>query len=297
MSIGNIQGKSINLQELDETHLLDSSGNGEDYKTNPNPTKEWQIKSYPLLLSTLRQHLPSPYLLSAAVPGLPRDMLAFTTSTIPSIMSSLDYLNVMTYDLMNRRDTVTKHHTGVQASLESIQAYVEVGVEAAKLNMGFAFYVKWFKTAKDGGCDDKPVGCKTVLMEDPVTGGDLGAAGAFSYHDTVPSNLATSWGKAQKHGVYDNEGGGHYYWDQDEDLWWSWDTEEAIGMKFWKAVEVTGVGGVFAWGLGEDGNEWKHLDAMNLGMDSWNVRRGDIGRGGRRCGTGPPPAHMMKEEL
>lgn len=263
---------------------------------NPNPTKAWQIEAYPLLLSTLRKHLPHPHILSAAVPGLPRDMLAFTSSTMPSIMSSLDYLNVMTYDLMNRRDTVTKHHTGITGSLEAIQAYVNAGVEAEKLNMGFAFYVKWFKTAKDGVCDKKPIGCKTILLEDPTTGSDLGGTGAFSYHDSVPFHLAASWSKAQTHGAYDKEGGGHYFWDEEEDLWWTWDTEEAIGIKFWKGVEVSGVGGVFAWGLGEDGNEYRHLKAMNLGMESWSVRRDESGgRGGRRCGTGPPPEHMMRE--
>lgn len=203
----------------------------------------------------------------------------------------------MTYDLMNRRDIITKHHTGVQASLDAIEAYIEAGAPAEKLNLGFAFYVKWFKTASDGGCEENAIGCKTELMEDPSTGADLGKTGAFSYHDTVPKELAKSWLEAQKHGVYDNVGGGHYYWDKQEDLWWSWDTEEAIGMKFWKAVETSGVGGVFAWGLGEDGTEWRHLDAMNLGMDSWSVRRVDAGRGGRRCGTGPPPVHMMREEL
>lgn len=222
-------------------------------------------------------------------------MLAFTSSTLPSIMTSLDYLNIMTYDLMNRRDTVTKHHTGVSASLEAIQAYADAGVGANRMNMGFAFYVKWFKTAKEGGCDKNAIGCKTVLMEDPITGSDLGGTGGFSYHDSVPSHLSASWSKAQQQGVYDKEGGGQYFWDKDEDLWWTWDTEDAIGMKFWKAVETSGIGGVFAWGLGEDGNEWKHLDAMNLGMESWSVRTGDIGRGGRRCGTGEPPEHLMRE--
>lgn len=172
------------------------------------------------------------------------------------------------------------------------------GVAAEKLNLGFAFYTKWYRTAKDGGCEQNAVGCKTVLMEDPNTGADLGQAGAFSYHDTVPTSVSKSWSRAQKEGKYDEEGGGHYFWDEEEGLWWSWDTEDAIGMKFWKAVEPSRVGGVFAWGLGEDGDEYKHLKAMNLGMDSWSARTDGGGRGGgRRCGTGEPPRGWVKEEL
>ena len=189
----------------------------------------------------------------------------------------------MTYDLMNRRSNKTSHHTGVTASLLAIDSYVEAGVPAEKLNLGFAFYVKWFKTlpGSEGGCDINPIGCKTVLMEDPDTGADLGQAGAFSYHDNVPTDLATSWGKAQKEGEYDDVDGGHYFWDQEESIWWSWDTERAIEMKFPKIVSGTGVGGVFAWGLGEDADGWGHLKALSRGYEGWKEGKG--GRGGRRC--------------
>ena len=78
--------------------------------------------------------------MSTAVPGLIRDMMAFTKATIPAINASLDFFNVMTYDLMNGRDSVTKHHTGIKSSLVSIEAYEERGVPLSKMNLGFAFY-------------------------------------------------------------------------------------------------------------------------------------------------------------
>lgn len=81
--------------------------------------------------------------MSAAVPGKPSDMIAFTKSTIPSIMSSLDFLNIMTYDLLNRRDAVTRHHTAIALSLDGINAYLENGVTPEQANLGFAFYVRW----------------------------------------------------------------------------------------------------------------------------------------------------------
>lgn len=246
-------------------------GNGEDYKKTPNSEREWEIDAYPKLLSALRAAIGSSKVISAAVPGLPRDMLAFTTSTIPSIMASVDFLNIMTYDLMNRRDHLTKHHTGIQNSLEAINAYTSAGVPPSKANLGLAFYVKWFKTDHDARqqCREKPVGCKAALMEDPSTGADLGKAAAFSWHDQVPDDLVTSFNKALEQGKYDEEGGGHYYFDEKEDLFWSWDTEEAIRKKFPQVVEAETLGGAFAWGLGEDAGigenspGFKHLKAAN----------------------------------
>jgi GH18 family chitinase len=183
-------------------------GNGEDYKQIENSEKEWEIEAYPKLLSEIRSALGPDKLMSAAVPGLRRDMLAFTKDTVPKISASLDFFNIMTYDLMNRRDNITKHHTGVELSLDAIDAYLENGVPPQKANLGFAFYVKWFKTDPQGSCTENPVGCRTVLMEDPLTGRDLGQAGAFSWHDTVPSELEQCFKKALKEAKYDDIHGG-----------------------------------------------------------------------------------------
>ncbi|KAF1998860.1 glycoside hydrolase family 18 protein [Amniculicola lignicola CBS 123094] len=244
-------------------------GNGEDYKTVPNSEKAWEITAYPLLLQEIRAAIGPSKLISAAVPGLPRDMLAFTSTTIPSIMSSVDFLNIMTYDMFNRRDNVTKHHTGLQLSLEAIDAYLDRGVPPEKANLGFAYYTKWYRTLPNSSCSSNPIGCPTELMENPLTGGDLGKAGAFSWHDSVPADFAVSWSKALAYGQYDEEGGGHYYWDGDENLWWTWDTPDAILKKYPRIVEERKLGGVFAWGLGEDGDRYEHLQATTKGYREW----------------------------
>ena len=198
-------------------------------------------------------------------------MYAFTKNTIPEISASLDFFNIMTYDLMNRRDNITKHHTGVVLSLDSVSAYLDNGVLPEKANLGFAFYVKWFKTDPKGNCFQNPIGCKTVLMEDPATGADLGQAGAFAWSDNVPPNLEHSFQRALKGGVYDSIQGGHYYWDSGENIWWSWETPEAIAKKFPLIIGKRKLGGVFAWGLGEDAGTWAHLKALTLGVkDSFN---------------------------
>ena len=199
-------------------------------------------------------------------------MMAFTKRAVPSIIASLDFLNVMTYDLMNRRDNITKHHTGIEGSLTAMNAYEDAGVPLDKMNLGFAFYIKWFRTDPQGGCDKTPVSCKTALLEDPQTGADLGGTGGFSWHDAVPADVAESYERAMAHGKYDGKHGGHYYWDSKEDRWWSWDTPDVIGRKFPLILEKKKLGGVFAWGLGEDANEFVHFKALTAGMKKHNSR-------------------------
>jgi GH18 family chitinase len=241
-------------------------GNGEDYKKVPNSEKAWEIEAYPKLLQEIRSAIGPQKLMSAAVPGLPRDMLAFQRKSIMHMNTYLDFFNIMTYDLMNRRDNITKHHTGVELSMEAIDTYLSNGVPPSKANLGFAFYIKWYKTDPQGDCDKNPIGCKTVLMEDPDGGDDLGQAGAFSWADNVPSELAASYGRAMEDGKYDETQGGHYYWDRAENIWWSWDTPAAIKKKFPEIVKRRSLGGVFAWGLGEDSEDWRHLHALNTAV-------------------------------
>lgn len=263
--IGSILG--TNSSHETELWLINScSGNGEDYKKVPNAEKAWEIDAYPKLLAEIRSALGPEKLISAAVPGLRRDMLAFTKDTIPKISASLDFFNIMTYDLMNRRDNMTKHHTGIDLSLEAIDAYLRNGVPTEKANLGFAFYVKWFKTDPNGGCRGNPIGCKTALMEDPETGGDLGRAGQFAWCDDVPSELERSFEKALKRALWDDVQGGNYYFDADENMFWSWDAPYVIEKKIPQIFEEKKLGGIFVWGLGEDSPKWEHLEALTSGF-------------------------------
>lgn len=232
----------------------------------PNSHKLWEIEAYPKLLSEIRAALGPEKLISAAVPGLPRDMMAFTNKTIPKISSSLDFFNVMTYDMMNRRDCITKHHTGIELSVQAVNAYIENGVPPGKVSLGLAFYVKWFRTDPGADCSSKPLGCRTVLMEDPETGKDLGQCGAFAWSDEVPIELSVSFERALEGGRYDRKHGGYYFWDAEEHLWWTWDSPEVIDDKFPVIIDQRDLGGVFAWGLGEDGDKWAHLKAMAAGV-------------------------------
>jgi GH18 family chitinase len=182
-------------------------------------------------------------------------------------MRHVNFLNVMTYDLAGRRDNVTKHHTGIQNSLIAINAYLAAGATPQQLNLGFAFYVKWFLT-NDRACSaaSSALGCPTVLGEDPTTGADLGRVGMFSWHDQVPKEVEESFKKALEQGTYDDKEGGYYYCDDMTNLFWTFDTAGAISRKFPLIVSQMRLGGVFAWGLGEDAPTYEHFRAVMNGV-------------------------------
>lgn len=186
------------------------AGNGENYKVIPNDAKVSEITTYPLLLASVRAAIGPKRLLTIAVPGLKRDMIAYTKETVPQIAASVDYFNVasppfvyrrgansikiMTYDLMNRRDNFTKHHTSVAGSLEAVEQYISLGLAPQKAILGFSFYAKWFTTDPKSNCATHPLGCATVPMEDAL-GNDNGMSGSLTFETAnmedvvIPSNL------------------------------------------------------------------------------------------------------------
>lgn len=156
-------------------------GNGYDYKQIPNSDLTSEIETYPPFLAAIKSAIGTKEL-SIAVPALERDMIAYTAEKIPEINKAVDFVNVMTYDLMNRRDTATKHHTDIQGSLSAIETYITNGFDASKLNLGIAFYAKYFTLAANSTCTT-PTGCPIALAED-ANGTDTGTSGAATFEAT-----------------------------------------------------------------------------------------------------------------
>lgn len=168
-------------------------GNAADYKQVANADLVSEIETYPLLLAAIKAAIGSKEL-SIAVPGLERDMIAYTADKVPDIDAAVDYVNVMSYDLMNRRDNVTKHHTDIQGSLAAVQAYIDRGIAASKLNLGIAFYAKYFELPANSTCAG-PLGC-TIVAAEAADGSDTGTSGsatfeASSYPDEVDTSSLT----------------------------------------------------------------------------------------------------------
>lgn len=94
-------------------------------------------------------------------------------------------------------------------------------------------------------------------------------AGCLSDYGTCKGiSITDSWRKAQKDGKADAKGGGQYYFDSENNLFWTWDTPEFIARKFKEIVAEKKLGGVMAWSLGEDTYKFEHLQAMQKGIES-----------------------------
>ncbi|KAG7402757.1 Chitinase 1 [Fusarium oxysporum f. sp. rapae] len=154
-------------------------GNGQDYKQVPNCNKTSEIKAFPMLLKKIKNSIGSKEL-SIAVPGLERDMIAYRSDETPDINESVDFVNVMTYDLMNRRDHHTTHHVSIEGAVSAIKNYISLGFPASKLVVGIPFYAKWF-TTKNGYTCNQPIDCPTELLEDDVDGSDTGKSGSMTF--------------------------------------------------------------------------------------------------------------------
>ncbi|TQS34354.1 hypothetical protein Golomagni_05265 [Golovinomyces magnicellulatus] len=296
-------------------------GNGDDYRRVPNSEKVSEIETYPLLLAEIRKAIGDKKLLTIATPGKRDDMIAYTPEKAPSIWESVDWVNVMTYDLMNRRDTVTKYHTDVKSSLETIDYYInELNLTPEKINLGFAMYSKWNYVLSNETCT-MGLGCETELMEAP-DGSDTGRSGTVTFEAAsflgIPTNMTLStngacgaghatfcaqdfccstsgfcgnttsfcsvcqgpeygsgckmpninslFQRAVENGQTDEEAGGQYYFDRENNMFWSWDTPDLIQRKFNEIVKARKLGGVMAWSLAQDSFDNRRILALQKGI-------------------------------
>ncbi|RBR09928.1 uncharacterized protein FIESC28_09674 [Fusarium coffeatum] len=153
-------------------------GNGENYKQTKENENANQVEQFPTLLQEIKHSIGAKEL-SIAVPGLERDMIAYVPDVASKIAKAVDFINIMSYDLMNRRDSLTTHHTSVQGTVSAVDSYISLGFPASKLVVGIPFYAKWFTTKKGHTCS-QPTGCPTELLEND-DGSDTGKSGAITF--------------------------------------------------------------------------------------------------------------------
>ncbi|KAI1800026.1 carbohydrate-binding module family 18 protein [Daldinia bambusicola] len=153
-------------------------GNGADYKQTPNSNKTTEITTFPLFLQQIKNAI-APKQLSIAVPAKKQDTIAYTSEQAPAVFAAVDMVNLMSYDMMNRRDNTTSHHTSVKGAMKATKMYLDLGLPPSKLNLGFAFYAKYFQTPPGANCT-QPIGCPVVAAEN-ADGTDSGTSGAMTF--------------------------------------------------------------------------------------------------------------------
>lgn len=106
-------------------------GNGDTYLTEPNNPceKYWMVDlthKVRQALNALSKETKQEYTLSVAVPGRLVDIQAtdaYNVETITEMEKSIDFWNLMTYDMMNRRDLRAVHHAGKQGTEAAVTEY------------------------------------------------------------------------------------------------------------------------------------------------------------------------------
>ncbi|KAI8404620.1 hypothetical protein FOFC_16115 [Fusarium oxysporum] len=159
-------------------------GNGQAYKQVPNCKKRNEIKAFPLLLKEIKKYIGRKEL-SIAVPGLERDMIAYTSGETPGINESVDFINVHTPFKLNLPNfaappaklTITPDNTcGVRAGFKCAEGSC---------------------CGPSGWCGSTPAHCGTGCH--------------FTYGKCDGIDILSSFHKALKNGYTDEEKGAQWY--------------------------------------------------------------------------------------
>ncbi|KAI0439582.1 carbohydrate-binding module family 18 protein [Xylaria telfairii] len=161
-------------------------GNGAGTPTNATA----EIENFPLLLGAIKQELKDRFI-TLSVAGTPAGMEAFKSAEqTKSIWDAVDFITVMAYDFINRASNTTGHHTDFVGSELAVQRYIDLGLPADKINLGFAFYAKYFEVEETCTKCMLPSGCP-ILPAQNSSGADTYKSGVltFTSRNMEPPNV------------------------------------------------------------------------------------------------------------
>ncbi|KAL4943096.1 hypothetical protein BDV06DRAFT_211304 [Aspergillus oleicola] len=159
---------------------------------------------------------------------------------LPGMVKYVDWINLMTYDLHGVWDSdnpigsIVQAHTNLTGIKLATELFWRVGIQPAKLVMGFGFYGRSF-TLADTDCT-KP-GCPFSGASNP---GPYGSASKLKRASITP--------------VHDKDDAVKYF-IFDDDQWISYDDETTFKQKIDWANSV-GLGGVMIWASDQDTDKY-----------------------------------------
>lgn len=216
-----------------------------------HPWKPADRPNFTDLVKRLRKELGWGYELSFAAGGF----TAFLEKSIEwqRVMPLLNYVNIMSYDLVNGYSTVTGHHTPLysnKAQLESTDHAVRfldsIGVPKQKLIIGAAFYGRVWENV-------------------PNLNNGLYQPGKFkqgvSYH-AMGNYLLENPGFQD---YWDDVAQAPYRYNAERQLFLTYDDERSVALKTQYARQQ-GLGGIMFWQLAEDIPTVKNPGAEGKGL-------------------------------
>jgi GH18 family chitinase len=215
-------------------------------------------------MDTLSKTSHRQYLLTIAAPIGPGSI---RNLDLAGIASSVDWINLMTYDFHGTWDTSTNFNAPLywaandpaDASLNvdsAVQTYLSAGVPAKKLVVGVPFYGHgWAGVADtDNGLYQSAQGAAPGTYE----------AGSFDYKDLKAHYLPT-WKS-----YWSNDANVPWIYDPDKKIFISYDDPRSLQAKA-GYVHDQGLGGVMIWEISQ-GDE-SLLDAIYAGFESGGPQR------------------------
>jgi chitinase len=203
------------------------------------------------LVKALRKEMGNNYLLSFAAGGFTK----YLEQSIDwdAVMPLVDFVNLMTYDLVNGYSTVTGHHTPLadyrpvqQSTARCVNWLLKKKVSPGKLIIGAAFYARVWKDVE-------------------ATHHGLFQPGNFS-HEVAYKNYSS---------YFSDSSGFKYYWDRKAKAPWQYnlsnklyatfDDDRSIGEKT-NFVRRKKLGGLMFWELTQDNPAGGLVDAINNGL-------------------------------
>lgn len=204
------------------------------------PGHQYEAKdkeNFTLLVKALREEMGSDYLLSFAAGGF----VKYLEQSVDwqQVMPLVDFVNLMTYDLVGGYSTLTGHHTplaGYRAGQESTDKCVnwllQKNVPSDKLIIGAAFYARVWENVAD-------------------TNHGLYQGGKFK-QGVAYKNFPIYFSDSSGYNYYwDKKAKAPYRYNPTKKLFATFDDKRSIGEKT-KFIRSNKLGGIMFWELSDD---------------------------------------------
>ncbi|MFP4366778.1 MAG: glycoside hydrolase family 18 protein [Bacteroidales bacterium] len=201
-----------------------------------HPYMEYDKRNFTLVIENLRDVLGVDYEIGFAGGGFKR----FFDESVEwdKVMPVVDYVNIMTYDLVSGGSPVTGHHTPLYSTPEQIRSvnyavnYLDsIGVDPAKIVIGAAFYGRAWENVPD-----KKNGLyQTANFKTAITYRDLPG--------WIGDNAMMEF--------WDETASAPYAYSEENGLFVTYDNPRSVELKI-KYAKEKGLAGIMFWQLGGD---------------------------------------------
>lgn len=240
------------VKELSEYFKTDGIDLDWEYPTIPGyPGHKYRNvdkENFTALVKQLRKTLGKKYEISFAAGGFSH----YIDEAVEwkKVMRKVDYVNMMTYDLVSGFATKTGHHTAlysteqqVESTDNAVQKLISHKVPKSKIVIGAAFYARVFQTASDADSGLYQPGkfLKGVSFKN------------FSTQLSADSGFVSHW---------DKNAGAPYMFNPSQHLFVTYDDKRSIQLKTKYAMDKR-LGGIMFWQLRDDAYTEGLLDAID----------------------------------